>query len=409
MTGANASDQSTSIAKVVEGATQFACGLFHEIAGSTQGNIFFSSSSIWTALTMAYAGAAGRTAEEMATTLCLKVPDDELHPAVKLLHDSIKPDGVELRIANRLWGQAGYHFIPGFTQIIDQFYDAPIRQVDFQGDAEQARRQINEWVEHQTENRIKDLVPFGALDALTRLVLVNGIYFLGRWESVFDDDVTHDAPFWVRPDDQRSVRMMRQRNYFAYRELNDLQVLEMSYRSKAWAILDDEEYGCHIADTPAGSGDLVMTVLLPTQIDGLDQIDAQLSPSTLAHWTNLKESYVDVQMPKFSIDSTFCLNEVLERLGMQSAFYFGAADFSKMSDDPEGLFLAAALHKAFVKVDEEGTVAAAATGIVMGAGVSTVPEPKVFRADHPFLFIIRDRETGLVLFCGRVVEPSELV
>ena len=401
-------DQSTAINKVVEGANQFACGLYSQIAGSTSGNIFFSPRSIWTALAMAYAGAAGRTAEEMATTLALKLPDEELHPAVKLLHDSIKPAGVELQIANRLWGQAGYHFLPGFTQTIERFYDAPIRQVDFRGDPERARREINEWVEQQTENRIKDLVPVGALDPMTRLVLVNAIYFLGRWESVFDEEATRDAPFWVGPGDQRSVRMMQHQNYFLYREFDDLQVLEMPYRSKAWAILDDEEYGCRMADTPEGSGDLVMTVLLPRQIDGLGKIDAQLTPSTLADWTDLKERYVDVQMPRISIDSTFCLNEIFERMGMHRAFSFGEADFSKMSADPEGLFLAAALHKAFVKVDEVGTEAAAATGIAMGAGAGTVPEPKGFKADHPFLFLIQDRETGLILFCGRVVQPDQL-
>lgn len=403
----NGRDRLDRIAHVVEAATHFACSLYSHVGSFSSGNVFFSPSSIWTALAMVYAGAAGQTAEELATTLGFRLPDDELHPAIAQLHEGIKPAGVELRIANSLWGQAGYHFLPDFMRTVERFYGDPLRRVDFRGNAEQARREINEWVEQQTANRIKDLVPFGALDPMARLALVNAIYFLGRWESVFDKAATQDAPFWSGPDDQRSVRMMRQRNYFAYGEFNGLQVLEMPYRSKEWRIMDDDDYGCRMSDTPVGSGDLVMTVLLPRQVDGLGKIVARLSSRTLAEWTDLRESYVDVQMPRFTIDCTFFLNQILERMGMPTAFSLGVADFSKMSDDPEGLVLAAALHKAFVRVDEEGTEAAAATAIAMGGGAAMVAKPKSFIADHPFLFLIRDRETGLILFCGRVVEPNE--
>jgi serpin B len=391
--------------QIVEGANQFACALYTQIAGSTSGNIFFSPSSIWTALAMTYAGAAGRTAEEMATTLGLNLPDDELHLAIKLLHDRIRPAGVELRIANRLWGQEGYRFLTDFTATIERFYGAPICQVDFRNKAEEARQEINQWVEQQTNNRIKDLVPAGAVDPLTRLVLVSAIYFLGRWESVFNEDATHDAPFWLRLHDQHPVRMMRHRNYFAYGEFDDLMVLELPYQSRSWQVLDEET--SETTDSPEASGDLVMTVLLPRRIDGLVQVEARLGPSTLAQWSSLNETYVDVRLPKFTIDHAFGLSEVLLRMGLRRAFSVDEADFSRMSDNPEFLFLAAALHRAFIKVDEEGTEAAGVTGVMLCAGFPKEPEPKIFEADHPFLFVIRDRDTGLILFCGRLVEPSE--
>ena len=410
--GDQAAEQADQIAKVVEAANQFACDLYSRVASSTPGNLFFSPSSVWTALAMTYAGAASDTAKEMAKTLHLDLPDDQLHPAIKLLHESIRPASVKLSITNRLWGQAGYRFLPEFTETIEQFYGASLKEVDFRGETETARFTINEWVEEQTAGRIVDLFPPGTLSPLARLVLVNAIHFLGRWDSVFDEADTRSETFWTSPGSHQTVPMMHQVGSYPYRDFGDVVILEMPYQSQAWPLTEktNEEglEGWTVADTPIGSGDLTMTLLLHREINGLGQIEAQLWPDSIRRWTkaaNLGECLIDLGVPRFRIKTDIELKRTLASLGMHRAFSIDDASFSRMSHDPEGLFLSAVLHKAFVDVNEEGTEAAAATGGAM-FGAGRLPEPTIVRVDHPFVFLIRDRETGLILFCGRVADPS---
>jgi serpin B len=288
----------------------------------------------------------------------------------------------ELRIANRLWGQTGYGFLRSYLETTRDDYGAELAQVDFVNQTEQVRREIDAWVEQQTNDKIKDLIPSGALDSLTRLVLTNAVYFKGKWEHEFDKKATQDAPFTVSADEKVDVPLMFQKERFRYGETGELQLLEMPYKG----------------------GDLTMLVLLPKKADGLAAIEEKLSAENLDKWSSgMRKQKVRTYIPRFKLTEEFQLNSMLSALGMPSAFDPDKADFSGMNGKRD-LYITAALHKAFVDVNEEGTEAAAATGIVVGV-LSVEPEPKVFRADHPFAFVIRHNPTGSILFMGRVMNP----
>jgi serpin B len=395
------------MAEVVESCNRLAVDLYSKLA-SGPGNLFFSPASISTALAMTSAGANGKTAEEMAEVLHSTLPENRFHEGFLELRNATKTGGVELKIANRLWGQAGYSFLRAFLECTVRCYGARLAEVDFITAAEEARHEINAWVAEQTAEKIRDLIPADVLTPLTRLILTNAIYFKGSWENEFDEADTAEAPFWTAPGISQPAFMMRRTAILRYAEFDGLQVLEMPYRSR-----DVELDPLSISDTddpasfrvPDDASALVMCVLLPRRIDGLREIEARLTTDMIWQWTTLRTCEVDASIPKFQIESVFCLNETLESLGMRQAFSQKEADFSRMSDDPEGLYIAAAFHKAFVDVNEKGTEAAAATSVVM-AGRGALPEqPKIFRADHPFAFWIQDRTTRLIHFVGRVVNP----
>jgi serpin B len=291
--------------------------------------------------------------------------------------------GYELRIANRLWGQRGYGFLSSYLETTRENYGAELAQVDFDSQAEQVRREINAWVEEQTNDKIKDLIPSGALDSLTRLVLTNAVYFKGKWEHEFDKKATQDTPFTLSAGEKIDVPLMFQKKRFRYGETGELQLLEMPYKGD----------------------DLSMLVLLPKKVDGLAAMEEKLSAESLAQWSSeMRRQEVRTYIPRFKLTEEFQLNSMLSALGMPSAFAPTKADFSGMNGKRD-LYITAALHKAFVDVNEEGTEAAAATGIVIGV-TSVRPEPKVFRADHPFVFFIRHNPTGSILFMGRVTNPE---
>jgi serpin B len=255
-----------------------------------------------------------------------------------------------------------------------------VTAVDY-GDAETARGTINAWIEEKTENRIQEMIPRGLLDATVCLILVNAIYFKGNWASQFDQGLTSDAPFWVTPAEQVQVPMMSQTIEFRYREGDGLQVLELPY---------------------AGD-DLSMVVLLPKEIDGLAELEGRLTVENLGAWTTgLWQTEVQVFLPRFELSFPFRLDDALISMGMADAF--ADADFSGM-DGTQSLYIGAVLHKAFVAVNEEGTEAAAATAVFMKAKALPLPPP-TFRADHPFVFLIRENSTGSILFLGRVVNPA---
>jgi serpin B len=371
----------------VRGNTAFALSLYQKLS-TTKGNLFLSPFSISAALAMTFAGARGNTAREMTTALHFSVEGEELHSAFAGLRQNLLEaagkGGMRLKVANALWPQQGYPFLPEYLALLERYYGTTATPVDYARATEQARQTINQWVERETEQKIKDLIPSGILDPLTRLVLTNGIYFKGDWASQFKKGATHDAPFHGTPGSSIKVSMMTQQHRFRYGERDDLQILELPYAGK----------------------ELSFVVLLPRRVDGLPELERALTPEGLADWTGrVREQEVVVFLPKFKLISQFRVDAALQALGMVDAFSPGKADFAGMDGKPHWLYIGAVLHKAFVDVNEEGTEAAAATGVVVGLTSARV-QPPTFRADRPFLFLIRDNQTGSILFMGRVVDPT---
>jgi serpin B len=374
-------------AKVVKGNTEFALELYGKLRAQ-KGNLFLSPFSISTALAMTSAGARGKTLEQMNAVLHL-LGQKELHPALawlmKRLNAPGKKRGYQLRTANALWGQKGYPFRRDFLKLTRDHYDAGFRQADFAGNVESARRTINRWVEKQTNNKIKDLLKPGVLNYRTRLVLTNAIYFKGDWASQFKKDKTRRGNFSRAPGKAVRVPLMRQTGTFPYYGTETFQVLEMPYVGQ----------------------DLSMVVLLPRKVGGLADLEKDLTAEKLEGWLKkLARARVDVTLPKCTVTSAFSLARTLYSLGMRDAFNQKVADFSGIEAKKE-LFLSAVVHKAFVEVNEKGTEAAAATGVRAGlkSGRPRLTR-QVFKADRPFVFLIRDRLSGSVLFLGRLVNPK---
>jgi serpin B len=381
---------SSNMQKIVASNTEFATDLYGQLR-TQEGNLFFSPYSISTALAMTYGGARGETAKQMARTLHFDLPEGELAPAFGEMEsglNAVQSKGqVRLAVANSLWPQAGYKFRQDYLDLCEKYYDASIQPMDYAGNTEGARQTINEWVEGKTMDKIVDLLKPGTLDRTTSLVLVNAIYFKGNWIHKFQPAATQDAPFDVSPDATVTAPLMRQTDDFGYAEFPDLQVLELPYLGN----------------------DVSMVVLLPRTVDGIGKLEAQLTAPNLAEWTTgLENQKVEVFLPKFKATSEFSLGGTLAEMGMPDAFVYLKADFSGM-DGTDNLFISEVVHKAYVDVDEQGTEAAAATGVVMVAGAIARPMAPipVFRADHPFLFLIRDNQTGSVLFLGRIMDPTE--
>jgi serpin B len=379
-------------APVVEGNTRFALDLYGRLRGSA-GNLFFSPYSVSSALAMTYAGARGETARQMAETLHLTLPPDQLHPAVHALIEHINGTGdpatrpYQLATANALWGDQGDSFLPAFLDLTRANYGAGLRQVDFRHAPDDARKAINVWVEEQTRDKIRDLLGPPDVTSSTSLVLVNAIYFKGDWYSPFRAVMTQEDGTFHAPGG-RAVKtpMMRQTGDFAHFDGGTFQLLDMPY---------------------AGSN-LSMDVLLPKDPEGLPALEAKLSASDLSSWLGkLSRPKVAIEFPRFKLTETVRLAPTLSAMGMPAAFDGSKADFSGMNGQ-RNLFISQVIHKAFVDVNEKGTEAAAATAVVMERSSKIMTPPKIipFRADHPFLFLIRDRVSGSILFLGRVVEPK---
>lgn len=369
-----------------EGNNTFAMDLYSKLS-TADGNIFFSPYSISTALAMTYVGARGETAIQMRDTLHFRLPVDELPGAFaafeKSLHRSQREGGYELSVANSIWGQSGYTFLEEFLNTLENSFKAPLRTVNFRREAELARQKINTWVADKTNDRIQDLIGPGALTPLTRLVLCNAIYFKGDWASQFDEDNTETKPFRTASGEEVEIPLMNQKIECLYGENDDLQLLQLPYVGN----------------------DISMLVILPKKPGTLEEIEAQLDYGKLKSITRyMHRREVDVFLPRFKLETEFSLGGTLADMGMPNAFG-GAADFSGM-DGTKELLISAVLHKAFVEVNEEGTEAAAATAVVMRL-TSVMPQvPVSFKADHPFIFMIRDNDTGAILFMGRILDPS---
>jgi serpin B len=373
-------------AAVVKGNTEFGLDLYGRLRAA-DGNLFCSPYSISTALAMTYAGARGATAAEMAGALRFSLPPDRLHPAFGTLFREINAPGAkrasELFTANALWSQKGVPFEPSFQQLVRSAYGAGLQEVDFARATETARRTINAWVEQQTRDRIKDLLREGMLDPMTVLVLTNAIYFKGTWRNAFPKEATQPGDFSL--DARRAVQgvpLMHQRDVYPYLDGETLQVIDLPYQAN----------------------ELSMIIALPRKVDGLEAIERTLTAVRVNEWTGKMTPHeVAVVIPRFKITRQFALGQPLMDLGMKRAFSPYDAYFSAMVK-ARRVFVSAVIHQGFVDVNEKGTEAAAATaGLFMTA--SARPPTPVFRADHPFFFLIRENRTGSVLFAGRVTNP----
>ena len=359
-----------------ESINQLSVDLYKKLSAENDGNLFLSPYSISTALAMTYGGARDETAAQMENTLHFG-GQGATHPALSQLRkklNSVQEKGhVQLNVANSLWPQVDYTFLPDYLALTQEFYGSEIESVDYKTDTEGARKKINGWVEDQTNDRIKNLIPEGMLNPLTRFVLANAIYFKGNWASQFKPEHTHPAPFKLADGTTVEVPMMSLTKDFRLAHTDEFQVLELPYEGD----------------------NLSMLVLLPNKMDGIPPLTMETLSALEFH-----KPAVMVQLPKFKLESTFMLGDTLAAMGMPQAFT-EQADFSGMTGTRD-LFIGVIVHKAFVEVNEEGTEAAAATAVVM----PTSSMPPMFIADHPFLFLIRENSTGTILFIGRVVDPS---
>jgi serpin B len=360
----------------------FALNLYQELRGE-EGNLFYSPYSISLALAMTYAGAQGETERQMAETLQFTLPQERLHAVFNALDIALSQQGGEdftLNIANSLWGQKDYIFLADFLDTLAANYGAGLRLLDFGAEPEPSRKKINDWVSEQTEDRIKDLIPQGAITPLTRLVLANAIYFDAKWTQPFDEALTRDGAFYTLDGAEATVPMMRMRELpmLSYAQGQGYQAVELPYKG----------------------GQASMLVIVPDQ-GQFEAFEAGLDAGQLKSIVEaLEPKQVALTMPKFSYESELPLAKTLAAMGMPDAFD-AKADFSGM-DGTHELFISDVFHKAFVAVDEAGTEAAAATAVVMTLKGMPMPDVEL-TVDRPFVFMIRDVESGALLFVGRVV------
>ena len=380
----------TDLATMVDGNDAFAFDLYQTLR-QKESNLFYSPYSISEALAMTYAGACGETEKDMAEALHFILSQDRLHPAFNSLDLQLKQrgegakgkddKGFRLHVVNAIWGQKDYKFLNEFLDVLAQNYGAGLRILDFVNETGQSRSTINKWVSDQTEERIKDLVPQGAINQLTRLVLTNAIYFNAAWQHPFREEATSDGLFHLLSNDDVTVPMMKQTESYRYTEGNDYQAIELPYDGR----------------------ELSMVILLPKAgqfITFEERLEAKFVKAII---DNLETREVALKMPRFEYESSFGLKEALKTLGMGVAFTANA-DLSGMNGKRD-LFIQDVLHKAFVSVDEAGTEAAAATAVMVGL-TALPPEPVNFIMDRPFIFFVRDIPTGSIIFIGRVLNPA---
>ncbi|XP_067223916.1 leukocyte elastase inhibitor-like isoform X2 [Chanodichthys erythropterus] len=369
--------------------TRFALNLFQKIRdGNASGNVFYSPLSISAALSMLSLGAGGNTASQMTRTLQFPEAEGEIHAGFTKLLSEMNKAGAPyaLSLANRLYGEQSCRFVEKFLSDTKSLYQAELETVNFIGQADAARVNINSWVEKQTQEKIKDLLAKGDVNSLTKLVLVNAIYFKGNWERKFRKKHTRDDQFKLNKNESKPVRMMSQKAKFPLAFI--------------------PEMNCQILELPYVGKELSMLIMLPNTMEddttGLQKLESALTYENFMEWTRpdmMDLLEVKVSLPRFKMEETYNMNDLLISLGMVDAFDLQKADFTGISPS-EDLVLSKVVHKSFVEVNEEGTEAAAATGAVVANCL-----PTRFCANHPFLFFIRHNPSKSVLFCGRVCSP----
>ncbi len=348
-------------------ANDFAFKLYNQLS-ETEGNLFFSPASIEAALAMTREGAAENTLRQMN----LLFPEAKPFPTLG--------KSVTLENANALWIGKTFPILGNFQSAVTENHDAEIHSANFSGQPEVERLNINAWVEEKTRDRIQNLMPAGSVNNMTRLALVNAIYFKGDWLNAFDKTKTVHALFRGLEKETLVPMMTMKPDRFGYFENDEFQCVELPYKGE----------------------EVSMRIYLPSEEVSLSLLEQRIS---VIHSEPLRKEKVKIHLPRFKTESTFDLNSTLIELGLTDAFDPQQADFSGITGARD-LFIAAAIHKAFVQVNEEGTEAAAATGITMGVTCMPMP-PKIFRADHPFVFLIHENASGKILFMGRITNPSK--
>ncbi|NXK37433.1 SPB6 protein, partial [Piprites chloris] len=371
--------------------TTFALDLLRKLCEKKSGqNVFFSPFSISSALSMILLGSKGNTEAQITKVLSLNKSEDAHKGYQSLLCEINDPNTKYiLRTANRLYGEKTFEFLSSFIESSQKYFHAGLEPTDFMNAWEDSRKQINVWVEERTEGKIQNLLAEGILDSLTRLVLVNAIYFKGNWEKQFSKERTTERPFQINKNETKPVQMMFKKDRFNMTYIGDFQtkILEVPYVGK----------------------ELSMIILLPDAIQdgstGLERLERELTYEKLTDWISpamMKCREVMVSLPRFKLEESYDLKPILSSMGMPDAFDLGKADFSGISSGKE-LVLSEVVHKSFVEVNEEGTEAAAATAaVMMMRSAMIVPD---FTADHPFLFFIRHNKSCSILFCGRFCSP----
>ncbi|HNZ52457.1 MAG TPA: serpin family protein [Candidatus Pacearchaeota archaeon] len=387
------------IQEVVNANNQFAFDLYSELAKTEKDNIFYSPYSISAALAMTYEGAKGKTAEEIKEVF--HFPETSvLRPNYAAIYNKINEDNKEYQLStgNALWVQQDYLLLNDYSEAVERYYGGKASNVDFIKETEKSRQTINSFIEEQTNNKVKELIPAGQVDHLTRLVITNAIYFKGTWEWEFDKSDTRDKNFYITPENVVKTPMMymdSDKATFNYADLEKLQILELPYK-----------------------GDKIsMLILLPKQGEAYDYEkgekitynynleDIELSSEKLNEYkSEMQETKLSaIYLPKFKFDTKYFMVSTLSEMGMPTAFSM-QADLSGI-DGSQNLYIQNVIHQAFVQVDEKGTEAAAATSIMIG--IKSAMPSNVFRADHPFIFIIQEKETGNILFMGRMTDPTK--
>jgi serpin B len=392
---------------LANGNNDFCCDLYHEFINDREGNFVYSPYSIYLAFAMAYAGARGNTATEIADTLHFNLPADAIPAAFQKLNEiisqpdtstcfdvpsdgnldfenTVEKENYTLNIANALWGQEGYPFLSPYINTVDKYYGGGLESLDFTGNPEKVAEIINEWIGEQTEDRINDIISPSSIGPLTKLIITNAIYFFAYWENQFDENDTEDKPFHLINEEVIDVPTMHQKLLMDYTEGYGYQAVILQYKSS----------------------ELDMIIVLP-DIDTFEAFDRSLDSLKLKAIVNKMESReVDLALPKFEYTSKYeDMRDTFQKLGIVDAFKDGVANFSGITEI-ENLYIENVIHQTFILVNEEGTEAAAATVIPM-AGSPPPPPPATFTADHPFIYFIQHQKTGAILFMGRVLNPAE--
>lgn len=356
---------------------------------STSGNLTISPISVSSALAMTYGGAKGYTSAEMAKVMHIDHLDvDVMVEYRKILMSLQTSPGVKLRIANRLFGETHYRFRQDYLNLVQETFGAEAERLDFSNDPEASRVFINAWIAGQTDNFVRDLLPAGSIDKTTTMVLTNAVYFLASWMTKFDKDLTYPLAFKLTNSDTSKAMMMLRNDKHRYGRVDDTQILELPY-----------------------TGDnLSMLIALPLQVDGIYELERSLNLDKLSAWRRaVSTKKVDVHLPRFKIDPATSMDLVtpLSNLGMEDAFTLDANFTGMAPESSEPLHISSVNHKTFIRTDEDGTEAAAATATSMTRSMDMSDIPVRFRADHPFMFFVQDDSSGAVLFMGRVADPSK--
>jgi len=376
-----------TIESLAESNNLFTVDLFKQIQSKSE-NLIFSPYSIGTVLAMIYSGSGGKTAEEMSEVLYF--PQQALlDPVESGMRESIQETdtmrGTDFRLANAIWAQENFSFLPDYLERVEKYYDAPLTLMDFveTTNREESRKKINHWVEEKTNRRIRDLIQPGILDASTRLVLTNAIYFNGGWMFPFDKAATSPSLFHISTQESTKTDFMHQTRSYPYYEDEEIQAICLPYKNNR----------------------MVMMVILPKSIEGWRMISQVINYERIdLVLSGMGTKEVQLALPKFRSEFQINLRQELTSMGMGTAFS-RQADLSGMTGE-KNLFVDEVIHKAFIEVNETGTEAAAATAAIIGLKSSLRDDPVRFNADHPFVFFLLDRQTGCIIFTGRLVKPS---